>query len=190
MKNETPMTRGNEPYTFGGLLGCELIPMSLELSKTFTQICMISLYPSGSSVRNGFADMCEANDPGYRVIVGRYGSQQKPVCVDATVVALCSILAEGIPGRWVMWAYTLYKMTEALEEMELLTIDHWTANFPHGIPPEHAYHERWQQQKGFNADLDNTDGHIDNILDSYDWGKIPLPNDVTVKTEAPIGLTS
>ena len=80
---------------------------------------------------------------------------------------MCSSLSDGIPGKLVMWAFTLYALGDKLDEP--VSIKDWAFHFADGVPQERYYVDAWDAQKGYTHGLE-----MDNLLDSLPWDRFDL----------------
>lgn len=108
----------------------------------------------GLSESDAFDDLIES-DFSAQVLVRRISGNDIDIKQVATqpVIALCSFLSNGNPGRSVMWAWTLVNM--AIRNGGPVNIETFTETFAEGFPTERGYEIVWDSQKSVSAPLGN-----------------------------------
>lgn len=99
-------------------------------------------------------------DVGCKIIENRLTNQGGRAGPAAILMA--SALSEGIPGRMVMWAYTLYR--EFKKKSTPVTLKSLCHTFGSGFPDAKAYQTMWENQKGRTHGVE-----VDNLLDCCLW---------------------
>lgn len=121
-----------------GLLGCELVTMTEEIANVLITLVVMEEQGINSDVEEKLR-----LDPGFNIIKSRLdatGFKASPC-----LIALLSFISNGIPGRLVMWSYTLACMQS--EKNKTITLSLWVEEFDAGIPSDAAYNSVWDSQK-------------------------------------------
>ena len=134
------------------LLGSATVPMTVEQSQTFT-----SCFIHETTTRAAFdRDTAEKMGPIGSILFARLAWGD--VRVTRELALWCAILSDGVPGKIVLWAWTLRKLYEVCHNQQL-TISDWTNVFPLGVPTPEEYTRVWDAQK--------VQGIPDNALDNH-----------------------
>lgn len=128
----------------------KLIPLTKEQSTLF-----ITLYQV-EKLKGNFDSKVAAETGMMSQILHERITWVKDMTVTAALGIWCAYLSEGIPGRAVLWAWTLRQLYT--QKNRTLTLEDWTNAFPLGIPSEQGYDAAWDTQKG--------KGPLGNLLDS------------------------
>lgn len=150
------------------------ILLDLTLAEHSSKIPSLPEITGEGSPDNSLHTMMEIMDEDFSCKVIQNRLREDKLKVSPATVILCSVLAQGIPGRAVAWAYTLYCILQATGKE--ITLEHFCSIFPSGFPTEEAYTKMWQNQKGFTHDI-----AADNMLNKYSWEQ--LYNGITIQAE-------
>lgn len=143
-----------------GLLGCETRLMD-EDEMNF--LMALSLLDSKGAEETPESKGLLESDPGYTIIKSRLEHQGGSASDEAIII--CSDMARGIPGRMVMWAYTLFRIQKITGNP--VTLQKLCFHMPDGVPTEEAYRKAWEGQKCKTLGLEG-----DNALDNQDWNTL------------------
>ena len=87
-----------------------------------------------------------------RIFVGRLAEFAPNVKISEALAVLIVSLCKS-PGECVMWAYTLFRMSQKRDRF--ITIQEWTEDFPDGIPTDDEMRRIWKLQKSSVPGQDN-----------------------------------
>lgn len=149
-----------------GLLDRDLEPMDKDTSKFLVTLILLS---EDEGMPREMMNEIQL-DPGYRIIKGRLEAEGGEAT--ASALAFLSGLCDGIPGRMVMWAYTLYRIHR--KTGETVSLKDVCDFFPEGFPTESEHQKAWDEQKGANRGLE-----CGNILDTYPWESLTHGDKIT-----------
>lgn len=157
----------------------DLEPMSKELSQVFLSLLLAERQDQGELL---FADILKTGDPMIAIISARFAHMAG---LDNTVITplvrvLCSVLAEGNPGRGVMLAHTMTVLHHRIGKPVTLEDIASEPVFGFGFPKDSTYSRVWDQQKIAAEDRATSGSFSDNWLDS------PKPWRLKVASEAPV----
>lgn len=92
---------------------------------------------------------------GYRIMLQRIGWSGRDLGPDGDItpsLLLFTTILSDRPGTAVLWAYTLVKMCEDYDQVNL---DAFAEVFPWGVPTNEGYRRIWEEQKDAAAPNSN-----------------------------------
>lgn len=139
-------------------------PMTNYQSELYLKCTFIDMAP-----KRPLFEECHAKELGIigQIIWSRLNHADKihsrQTKVSAPAALFLTELSDGVPGRAVMWAYTLFQMGKKYDVIDCKALG---MEFPLGFPTEDGFIEVWDGQKG-HAHGQNT---RDNLLDGeWEW---------------------
>ena len=143
-----------------GLIGCELSTLSNNEAVVLFTLTVMEEQGIKDHVKERFN-----LDPGYNIIRSRL--EALGFSASPCLIAFLSFISNGIPGRMVMWSYTLACLNSELNKT--VTMSEWLGYFCDGIPTDAAYNSVWESQKIKRK----TDSSPDNAYDVAEyWPKL------------------
>lgn len=130
----------------------EFAPMNEEMGILFAEACMRELLPGEIPV----FDEAIAQSLGFaaQVMERRLTVMSPKTHISLGVAVMLSYLCKGNPGRAVLWAYTMHRLS-AKHDWKMITMTELAHAFPIGFPTDKAFMELWDSQKSNVADSDN-----------------------------------
>jgi len=140
-------------------------PMTREESDMFIMLCMSENTPLKEDVPFVF-----------KVLKQRLEWAGFDQCVSDNTILWCSYLANGNPGKVVMWAWQLAYLSKEVYNSPISMVQ-WTDQFPYGVPTDEIYEATWGLQKNGGVNLlDNAKywpGHEKGRYLMKKWGMEP-----------------
>lgn len=141
---------GSAPENYKGLLGKPIRLMTQDESMLMVKLSF------GDEARPLPPELLR--DPSVRILMGRIALANITLCPRLTL--FIAVISHGVPGRLVVWAYTLKCIAQDLGLGMLDIATFFNGYFSNGIPTDEAYNLAWDEQK-----IDRTNGS-DNYLDT------------------------
>lgn len=119
--------------------GKDIVPMTKEQAKIFLECVMSELMIENELNESNHKQLGLTGEIFYQ----RLQFQKVKISLQATIFLV--LMAEGNPGKIVMWAYTITRMFQKYKRY--ITLNELSDSFPMGFPSEEEQGEIWDDQK-------------------------------------------